>query len=208
MKAILQYTAQVYPEYDPLTEGAGFLNAWGAVELARYLAAPAAAPSPSTEGWSKALIWGNHRIQGGRFLATGNAWLTSVEWGKATTPTGERVAWGEICTADCAASPVWEPWQTSCGDPTCTTTRWGNGTSSNVVWGPACGGANCSSATVWNPEGAQAATVVWGSTSGDTVVWGSTGDDTVVWGSTGDDTVVWGSTGCADSSCESVVWEN
>ncbi len=38
VKAILQYTAQVYPRYDPLTEGAGFLNAKGAVDLARAIA--------------------------------------------------------------------------------------------------------------------------------------------------------------------------
>src|SRR5262249_24564706 len=31
VKAILQYTAEIYDAYDPLTEGAGFLNAKGAV---------------------------------------------------------------------------------------------------------------------------------------------------------------------------------
>ena len=35
-KAIIEYTAQNYG-YDPLTQGAGFLNAKGAVDLARYL---------------------------------------------------------------------------------------------------------------------------------------------------------------------------
>src|SRR5262249_2634692 len=38
VKAILQYTAQTYPGYDALTEGAGFLNAVGAVRLARFYA--------------------------------------------------------------------------------------------------------------------------------------------------------------------------
>ena len=57
VKAILQYTAQVYSGHDSLTEGAGFLNAKGAVELAAYLAAPAATPYPSTSGWSGSLIW-------------------------------------------------------------------------------------------------------------------------------------------------------
>src|SRR5207249_5873477 len=40
VKSILQYTAEVYPSYDRLTQGAGFLNASGAVELAHFLAAP------------------------------------------------------------------------------------------------------------------------------------------------------------------------
>ena len=36
VKAILQYTAQIYPSYNALTQGAGFLNAQGAVQLARF----------------------------------------------------------------------------------------------------------------------------------------------------------------------------
>src|SRR5262249_21160044 len=61
IKAILQYTSQPYVGYDPLTEGAGFLNAKGAVELAAYLAAPAGVPYPDTGGWSERIIWGNQR---------------------------------------------------------------------------------------------------------------------------------------------------
>ncbi len=38
VKAILQYTAEKYPGYDSLTQGAGFLNAVGAVRLARFYA--------------------------------------------------------------------------------------------------------------------------------------------------------------------------
>ncbi len=38
VKAILQYTAEVYAGYDALTEGAGFVNAKGAVALARQFA--------------------------------------------------------------------------------------------------------------------------------------------------------------------------
>ena len=38
VKAVLEYTAQIYPSYDALTEGAGFLNAYGAVQLARVSA--------------------------------------------------------------------------------------------------------------------------------------------------------------------------
>src|SRR5262249_28690693 len=38
VKAILQYTAQPYPGYSPLSQGAGFLNSLGAVRLAKYYA--------------------------------------------------------------------------------------------------------------------------------------------------------------------------
>ena len=36
VKAILQFTSQEYPGYDALTQGTGFLNARGAVQLAEY----------------------------------------------------------------------------------------------------------------------------------------------------------------------------
>ena len=194
VKAILQYTAQLYPAYDPLTEGAGFLNAWGAVELARFFAFPSFA-APSSTGWSKALTWGNHRISGGRLLPDANAWLPGVEWGKATTSSGERVAWGDICTANCDTTPVWQPWEVSCADANCTNVTWGSGTSANVVWGLSCDGADCSADVTWSA-----------STAGDTVVWGTADADTVVWGTSDGDTVVWG-TECTDPGCEPVVWQ-
>ena len=65
VKAILQYTAQKY-NYDALTQGAGFVNAQGAVQLARYFArARSGDPYPSSWTWSRQVIWGNHRLTGG-----------------------------------------------------------------------------------------------------------------------------------------------
>ncbi len=61
VKAILQYTAQINPDHDPLTEGAGFLNAKGAVELARYFAA-GLATYPSSADWGRRIIWGNKLV--------------------------------------------------------------------------------------------------------------------------------------------------
>src|SRR4029077_13623884 len=79
VKAVLQFTAESRDGYNALTQGAGFLNARGAVELAQSLAAGAADnPSAVTEKdptpWGRHLIWGNHRIGGGQIRATANAW--------------------------------------------------------------------------------------------------------------------------------------
>ena len=49
VKAILQYTAQTR-HYDALTQGAGFLNAQGAVELARYFKNPQQGRRTRTRG--------------------------------------------------------------------------------------------------------------------------------------------------------------
>jgi serine protease AprX len=201
VKAMLQFTAQVNPAYDPLTEGAGFLNARGAVELARHFAAPLATAYPSTAGWSGRIIWGNRLFEGGRLTPSANAWSTGVLWGALTTPRGRSVSWGEICSGGACdtAADAWTAWDVS-------------DAAHNVVWGALCGGHDCSSAwsvaavlgttaedtVVW---GMNADTVVWG--MDDTVVWGM--DDTVVWGM--DDTVVWGMA-CADVSCVPVIWSS
>jgi len=155
VKAILEYTAQVYPNYDPLTEGAGFLNAKGAVELAQALATPSPDLQATPMEWSGRLIWGNRVVSGGRLTADANAWRADVAWGIATTPIGESVVWGTTCDgADCdrqwsidvandEASVVWGTaddqsvvwgtvddesvvWGTSCSDPTCEPVIWPN----------------------------------------------------------------------------------
>ena len=46
VKAILEYTAEVRDGYDHLTQGAGFLNARGAVELARAFSGTGLPPEP------------------------------------------------------------------------------------------------------------------------------------------------------------------
>jgi hypothetical protein len=157
VKAILQYTAQIYAAWDPLTEGAGFLNAQGAVELARKFA-DASTATPSSASWGGRLIWGNRMFAGGTLSPTANAWAPGLLWGTTRTLLGQRAGWG----------PSWNT-----ASP-----------SSNVVWGIHCGGADCSSpwsaSVVASDDGD---TVVWGTSDGDTVVWGTSDDgDTVVWG--------------------------
>ena len=111
VKAILQlHQAQFSRTFDPLTQGAGFLNAKGAVELARYLGSPATVPYPSSRRWSGRLIWGNQLLQGGRLSLDTNAWSTDLAWGSPTTAGGESVTWGVQCaTAGCDA--VSGPWR-------------------------------------------------------------------------------------------------
>ena len=68
VKAILQYTAEARDGYDHLTQGAGFLNARGAVELSRAFAGIAHARRELIDDpmrWSRHIIWGNRRIGGG-----------------------------------------------------------------------------------------------------------------------------------------------
>jgi serine protease AprX len=188
IKAILQYTAQVYPGYDRLTQGVGFLNAKGAVELARFFAGPSTAAYPTSADWSAQLIWGNRLFQGGRLTTAANAWPTNVTWGDSNTSSGQTVEWGVICpTANCyTGGGTWIPWGTTAS-------------AQNIVWGTRCGGADC------DPSSPGAFTTVAGASDGDGVVWGTSAGDGVVWGTTDGDGVVWG-TSCTDPSCQPVIW--
>jgi serine protease AprX len=203
VKAILQYTAEVYPNHDPLTEGAGFLNARGATELAKYFAAPNTSEYPDSTGWGRQVTWGNRQFWGGRLTPDANAWSLNARWG--TWWAGGQTIW----------------WGLRCGNSDCSQTqgKWRVDSSNvrNVVWGSVCSGADCS--TEWRIEIVNSTddgeTVVWGTDNGETVVWGTDGGETVVWGTGDGETVVWGTgdgetvvwgTSCSDASCQPVIW--
>ena len=153
VKAILEFTAEARTGYDGLTQGAGFLNARGAVELAQRMVSGSAsldgnAPQDDPTPWSRHVIWGNHLV-GGDALGTG-AWATDVTWGADSVKTsssgtdGVNVVWGTVCGgADC--------------DPA-TVTR-------GVVWAAACvADVACDSSSSAGPGHGQIAwstTIVW-----------------------------------------------
>jgi len=98
VKAILQHTAESSPQYDRLTEGAGFLNAMSAVALARQ-----SRNTPDlVDPWLIALLFGGG--DNGEAVASdedsGVVWGTDddggVVWGTACTdPSCEPVVWGQ-----------------------------------------------------------------------------------------------------------------
>jgi serine protease AprX len=180
VKGILQYTAQLQPGVDYMTQGGGFLNSYGAVELSRYFAtAKSGSRYPADKNWAKSIIWGSRRLGRGAISPRGSAWELSTVWGAAYDGDGDNVVWGTECSTSACKNVVWGT-ATFDGD--------------NVVWGTWDDGDN----------------VVWGTASadGDNVVWGTFDDgDNVVWGTFAfdGDNVVWG-TACAGNDCSSVVW--
>ena len=101
VKAILQYTAERRARVDMAVQGAGFLNARGAVQLADTLRGSTATPNEADPvTWSRHILWGNERVRGGVLTADGTAWRSDVVWGDAVTPDGERVSWGKTGNGD------------------------------------------------------------------------------------------------------------
>ena len=118
VKAILEYTAQIYPGYDALTQGAGFLNARGAVDLARYLTSSSTGWYPTPPEWSRQIVWGKHRVQGGYLTSDANAWSNDVVGGQTTagaqnvtwgagTVEGMTIVWGEACESSGCRAVIW-----------------------------------------------------------------------------------------------------
>jgi len=212
VKAILEYTAQSDAGFNHLTQGAGFLNARGAVRLAELFAGqPVRGDDAADQAtWSRHIIWGNHRVGGGQIHAEANAWDENIVWGTAFTDDGDNIVWGTRCDDETCDNIVWGTglddenivWGTARGDDNIV---WGTGSHENIVWGTECGGDDCEH-IVWgslcDAEGCD--NIVWGTGSPDDhIVWGTTGRDDIVWG-TGDDpdNIVWGSLRDEDN----IVW--
>jgi subtilisin family serine protease len=210
IKGILQYTAQVYPGYKPLEQGAGFLNTYGAVRLAKFYASHTVGDRlPVQRIWSRHIIWGNHMITGGYINPKGNAWSNSVVWGYAKTQAdmGDNIVWGTMSNDD---NIVWGTaddngdnivWGTSDDDNIVWGTMfnddnivWGTMfNDDNIVWGTDCGGGDCDN-IVWGT--ADDDNIVWGTAAlDDNIVWGTSDDDNIVWGTSDDDNIVWGTSG-------------
>ena len=208
VKAILQFTAESRVGDNALTQGAGFLNTRGAVELAQSLtgslvAGPTlAGPTvPDTAPWSGHVIWGNRRTGGGQLIAGASAWRTDVMWGSAQAPDGTPIVFGTSPQGEGDAST----------EPATGNIVWGTALEGdNIVWGTECGGADCQN-TVWGsacgpvetapsiPFGTGCDNIVWGTAlEGDNIVWGTLDGaeaDNIVWGTNvldETDNVVWG----------------
>jgi serine protease AprX len=181
VKAILQYTAQVYSGYDWMTQGAGFLNTRGAVVLSEYFRTGEPGDHyPKLKGWSQHILWGNYRVSGGVLTPGGTAWALNIVWGDMHTASGQNIVWGENCDAvgTCEHDNI----------------VWGN----NIVWGD-----DLDDNIVWgNTDGDN---IVWGNSDTDNIVWGNGDSDNIVWGNNHGDNIVWGND-CAGANCDNVVW--
>ena len=217
VKAILQYTAQPYPGYNALRQGAGFLNSLGAVRLAKFYANNSVGSRmPVQSVWSQQLLWGSHRISGGVLNPKANAWTTGVVWGSARALNGDNIIWGTDCPDSACDNIIWGTvdagfdniiWGTNFAiDNIIWGTEfvgdniiWGTDDSDNIIWGTDCGGADCDN-IIWGTSdddniiwgtADQAASVVWLQNDFDNIIWGTSADADDAWGSSGDEEVLY-----------------
>jgi serine protease AprX len=159
IKAILQYTAFEMPAYDVLTEGAGSLNAAGAIALAAAIDPNVPAGSWwltvgvnawNTIGgqdlaWGQRIVWGDRIIWGNQVYSNDPAWALRIVWGDRII-WGNRIIWG--------SSTVWDP---------ASQTVWGT----RIIWGSSLLGMTDGTRIIWGSS------VPWGSVSPASTVWGN-----------------------------------
>jgi serine protease AprX len=207
VKAVLQYTSQTYPGYDTLTQGAGFINSKGAVDLVRFFRT--ATPGdhfPSSDEWSRNIIWANYRLSAGMIKPNATAWHPGVDWGAATDLSANNIVWGTVCPGSDCDNLLWSAADAVSTAPvTATNIVWGTVvtpsnivwgtalTARNIVWGTACGGADCPN-VLWG-SGVEATNVVWGTALAPrNIVWGTAlAPRNIVWGTAlAPRNIVWG----------------
>ena len=232
VRAVLEFTAQQLPAATLLEQGAGQLNAFGAVRLARvikprvergqiWLRSHGGVPAPydvidgEPIAWAKNIVWGNRVLLGDSAYVHLALWGDNIVWGQDL----DNIVWGECTGAGCD-NIVWG----QCDGEGCDNIVWGQG-GDNIVWGQ-----NLEN-IVWGECASVACdNIVWGQ-GGDNIVWGQNGSalgywagntvwgfwdnsvnwtmvsrqkDNIVWGEDYLENIVWGE--CAGASCDNIVW--
>jgi serine protease AprX len=216
LKGVLQFTALSLNDtlgqpYDALTQGAGEVNARGAVSMARrintrmnvgdnWLRVQGAVTATFLGGrlvpWSQQVIWEDTIVAGpgllDRYLAQ---WAGNIVWGTALgcAPSDfqcENIVWG---TAVSLENIVWG-----------TAVAWAD----DIVWpNRIVGMFGADENIVWGTFDALSdENIVWGTFDGENIVWGTlarrteTGDP--VWGVSDDENIVWGTF----TRLDNIVW--
>jgi serine protease AprX len=213
VKAILQYTAE--SRENVLAQGAGFLNANGAVRLARFFAAPQNGTGYMRDyiegeriNWSRHIVWGNYLITGGVPLPGSNAWATNQTWGAVKTQTGQPIVWGArqdddniVWSVNDDGNIVWSVnddgnivWSVNADD----NIVWSVVADDNIVWS-----VNADDNIVWSV--ADDGNIVWSVNDDGNIVWSVADDGNIVWSVAALQNVVWG-TDCGGADCKKAVW--
>jgi serine protease AprX len=186
VRAVLEFTAQHLPNTSLLAQGAGQLNALGAVRLARLIKPGVAVGEvwlKSQQGvphaydmlygepvaWAKNIVWGEGVMLGDSAYVHLPAWNDNIVWGQDL----DNIVWGECSGSGC----------------------------DNIVWGQ-CDGDGCDN-IVWGQDGDN---IVWGQDTLDNIVWGecdASACENLVWVGAPDN-IVWGQ--CQGSGCDNIVW--
>jgi hypothetical protein len=165
VKAILQYSAIPVTDSDPSTpaaleQGAGGINAAGAIALARAIRPATTVGTPwlaayvapytyingEKYGWANHIVWGDHFVRGDTLKFNLKAWAKHIVWGDHLV-WGDHIVWGDGFFQDV-------------NEVVKSLSDW----SEHIVWGD------------YDEH------IVWGDYDDEHIVWGDLDDEHIVWG--------------------------
>jgi serine protease AprX len=188
VKAMLQFSAVPVAGADYLTQGAGQINAAGALALVRSIdtgeragrwwlrsgITPVTVIGGETAEWSQRVVWNNVVLTGDLVYynlpqwSVGAAFNDNIIWGA----DADNIIWGSAAlVAD--DNIIWG-----------ATTTW----AANLVWRDRILGLDDGDNIIWGSDD----NIIWGTLDFDNIIWGAWDGDDVIWGTwTGDD-IIWG----------------
>jgi serine protease AprX len=228
IKAIVEYTAIPTSRADFLTEGAGQINAAGAVALASRINTnaklgdwwltigidPASMIGNRSYRWAQNVIWGTNVLGGDLVYRNLMIWSRSIIWGTSIIwDANANILWGT------RKSILWataSDRHTQWGSYKVTNTIWGPNTfvkrsnivlNTDIIWGArlvdATGviGRQDGDSIIWSTGDGD--NILWGTLDPDNIVWGAYDGDNIIWGTWDGDDIIWGTTG---TDGDNIIW--
>jgi serine protease AprX len=189
VKAMLQFSAIPIAGADYLTQGAGEINAVGAISLAKgidtsekvgewWLATsvtPYSTIGGTTYAWSQHVIWGDTVLTGDLLYynlapwSVGAADEDNIIWGT----DDDNIIWGTHALVD-DDNIIWG-----------TTEVW----AANLVWSDRIIGQDDGDNIIWGTDDDN---IIWGTLDFDNIIWGTWDGDNIIWGTWEGDNIIWG----------------
>jgi serine protease AprX len=221
VKAIVEYTAIPTSRADFLTEGAGQINAAGAVALASRINTntkpgdwwltigidPVSAIGNRSYRWAQVIIWGTNVLGGDLVYRNLMIWSRSIIWGtNVIWDANANILWGARKSILWATArdrhSQWGSYRTGATNTIPDLNAFVK--RANIVWGAdVIWGTHLVDATrvigqqdgdniIWgNGDGDSA---IWAALDGDNSVWGAYDGDKLIWGTWDGDNIIWGTT--------------
>jgi hypothetical protein len=206
VKALLQYSAVPLRDADLCTQGAGLVNAAGALALAGAIDTSARpglmwldsslAQSSVIGGrhyaWSQHIIWGDQVLTGSPVYynlpqwAVGASSEDNIIWG-----TDDNIIWGTHASV-AEDNIIWG-----------TTDRW----ASNLAWKDRVIGLDAGDDIIWGSDD----NIIWGTLDFDNIIWGTCDGDNIIWGTWDGDNIIWGTDdggirGVSFDAFDDIIW--
>jgi serine protease AprX len=190
VKAMLQFSAVPLPGADVFSQGAGAVNATGALALAGAIDTSTAlglmwldhhvTPSSHIGGrhhaWSQRVIWGDEVLTGVLVYynlpqwTVGASYEDNIIWG--TDDSLDNIIWGTHALVE-FDNIIWG-----------TTHLW----AANLAWRDRVIGLNDGDNIIWGTDD----NIIWGTLDFDNIIWGTWDGDNIIWGTWDGDNIIWG----------------